>query len=97
MRRTFSALAFVLGLAACQRSSPFTEWVTREGGECDVLIVDARVVDGTGAPAYEADVVVRDGLISFVGHVDVDQLAAVRTIDATSTLNRVSSRVPLGS
>lgn len=33
----------------------------------DVLIRDARVVDGTGNPWFRADVGVRDGLIAFIG------------------------------
>src|SRR5260221_863907 len=36
----------------------------------DQLLVNALVVDGTGAPAQRADVLVRDGVIAGVGDVD---------------------------
>jgi N-acyl-D-aspartate/D-glutamate deacylase len=45
----------------------------------DLLIRDAEIVDGTGAPARHGDVGVRDGRIVAVG--DVDESAA-KTIDA---------------
>jgi len=34
---------------------------------CDTLILDAQVIDGTGAPAQRADVAVRDGRIVAIG------------------------------
>ena len=45
----------------------------------DLLIRDAEIVDGTGAPARHGDVGVRDGRIVAVG--DVDELAA-KSVDA---------------
>jgi N-acyl-D-aspartate/D-glutamate deacylase len=45
----------------------------------DVVVKDARIVDGTGAPANGGDVAVQDGRIVAVGEVDG---AARRTIDA---------------
>ena len=46
----------------------------------DYLIKGGRVVDGTGAPAVEADVAIRDGRIVQIGEVDEP---AAQTIDAT--------------
>ena len=45
----------------------------------DLLIKDARVVDGSGMPAYTADVGVRDGRIAGIGRI---QETAKRTIQA---------------
>ena len=45
----------------------------------DVLIRNARVVDGSGAKAFQADVGVRDGAITYVGSTDEP---ARKTIDA---------------
>jgi N-acyl-D-aspartate/D-glutamate deacylase len=45
----------------------------------DVLVKDARIVDGTGKPAYSGDVAIRDGRIAALGHVEG---SATRTIDA---------------
>ncbi|HTM62404.1 MAG TPA: hypothetical protein VL199_18815, partial [Burkholderiales bacterium] len=36
----------------------------------DVLIRNARVVDGSGSKAFQADVGVRDGVITAVGSTD---------------------------
>ena len=36
----------------------------------DTILQGGRVVDGTGAPAREADVAIRDGLIAAVGDLD---------------------------
>jgi dihydroorotase/N-acyl-D-amino-acid deacylase len=46
----------------------------------DLLIRDARVVDGTGAPWFRADVAVRGGRIAAVGRLG--DAAAKRTVDA---------------
>jgi N-acyl-D-aspartate/D-glutamate deacylase len=45
----------------------------------DLLIRDAEIVDGTGAPAFHGDVGISDGRITAVG--DIDDLAA-KTVDA---------------
>ena len=45
-----------------------------------LLLKGGRVVDGTGAPAYEADVLVRDGKIAAIGR---DLPAADRELDVT--------------
>jgi N-acyl-D-aspartate/D-glutamate deacylase len=45
----------------------------------DLLIRDAEIVDGTGAPAFDGDVGISDGRITAVG--DIDDLAT-KTVDA---------------
>jgi N-acyl-D-amino-acid deacylase len=46
----------------------------------DLVIKDARVVDGTGNPWFNADVAIKDGLIAHIGRVEARD--AKRTIDA---------------
>src|SRR5687768_14061719 len=46
----------------------------------DVLIRNARVIDGAGNPWFRADVAVRDGRIAAIGRLG--SVPAVRTIDA---------------
>ena len=52
----------------------------------DLLIKNGRVVDGSGAPAFNADVAVQDGKIVGVGKAN--GAAAKRTIDADGTRRR---------
>ena len=53
----------------------------------DLLIQNARIVDGSGAPAFNGDVAVRDGRIAAVGGNGTASLgAARRTINADGAL-----------
>ena len=45
----------------------------------DLVITNAKIVDGTGAPAFDGTVAVKDGLISYVG---TDAVTGEKTIDA---------------
>ncbi len=49
----------------------------------DIKIINGRVIDGTGAPAREADVAIKDGKIAAIGKVSED---ADRVIDAAGKL-----------
>ena len=51
------------------------------GDGFDVLLKGGRVVDGTGAPWYVADIAVRDGKIIGIGRLD--HLPAERVVDVT--------------
>ena len=50
----------------------------------DLLVRDALVVDGTGAPPFHGDVAVEDGKIAAVG--DLAGAAANREIDAAGRM-----------
>lgn len=50
--------------------------------EVDLVIVDARVVDGLGNPPRAADVVIGGGRILFVGDVDPDTVDSDKIINA---------------
>jgi N-acyl-D-amino-acid deacylase len=72
----FSAALIVLG--AC---TPATTAVTPSGSTPDILITNARIVDGTGNPWYRGSVVVTGDRITYVGP-SVPGLTARRVIDA---------------
>jgi N-acyl-D-amino-acid deacylase len=50
----------------------------------DLVLTNGRVVDGTGNPAFPADVAIRDGRIVAIGRVT--NTAAAKTIDVTGKL-----------
>jgi N-acyl-D-amino-acid deacylase len=54
--------------------------VCSQAAEYDILIRNARVVDGTGNPWFRADVAIRDGRIAAVGRLEGAR--AYRVIDA---------------
>ncbi len=71
------AICLVGGIlaAACTEAPP-----TPDASPFDVLLTNARVIDGTGAAPFEADVGVRGDRIVAVG--ELQDRAAARTIDA---------------
>ena len=54
--------------------------VFAQGGQVDLLIQNARIIDGTGSPWFRSDVAINDGRIVDVG-VDLN-IEASQTIDA---------------
>jgi N-acyl-D-aspartate/D-glutamate deacylase len=66
------ASGLLLGLAVRQAA---------QEPQYDLLIVHGHVMDGSGGPAIDASVAVRDGKIAEIGRLD--QAAAKRVIDAT--------------
>ena len=68
MKRSVRALVLIAALAACE--APVYDAILRGG----------QVLDGTGAPAREADVAIRDGRIAAIG--DLGRAEAATTIDA---------------
>src|SRR5215475_8894662 len=69
-KRVYLAIALALSIASCTRQ-------TNE--HFDLLITNARIIDGSGQPAVTGSVAVRDGKVLQVGLV---QGLADRTIDA---------------
>ena len=84
MNRCFVIL-FVIFLLACQTApTPFEQFLNAQPiTEYDLLIYHGTLVDGTGQPAYLADVLVNADTIAFVGVVDTSLVKADRIINAT--------------
>lgn len=76
--RVFTLLFVLGGLMTLTAGSVLAE------KKYDVLIQSGRVVDGTGAPWYIADVAIRDGKIVAIGRLDAAD--AEKTIDATGSI-----------
>lgn len=71
-----------LAISAPASAGPFEEAQKAADGIFDVFIVDAKVVDGTGAPAYAADVLLKGDTIAFIGDAPDAKVNAVRTVRA---------------
>lgn len=74
--KVFLALALLTLISCTREVLPPTD-ITY-----DVLIENARIVDGTGAAAYDGSVLVRDGLIVYTGPASLTDHLAARRIDA---------------
>ena len=75
---------FVLSMALsalCACSSPQTK--NSAASVHDLYIHGGTIVDGTGTPQFAGDLLIDDGMITFVGTTDPDIVAAVQTIDAS--------------
>lgn len=70
IRRFTIGLLFSLIVVSCAKKEKY-----------DVIIEHGQVIDGTGSPAYQADVAIRDGKIAKVG--DLGTAEAPQRIDAT--------------
>jgi N-acyl-D-amino-acid deacylase len=76
----WAAAALVVVTALVPGCAPEDRGPADTAGPFDVLITDARVVDGAGNPWFRADVGIRGDRIAEIGELDGRQ--AVRTIDA---------------
>jgi N-acyl-D-amino-acid deacylase len=78
--RPGALLALALSASACtgNEADPVPA-----GRAYDVLIGGGTLVDGTGAPARRADVLIQRGRVAFVGDVDADTIAVRETFDAS--------------
>ena len=82
MSKLFS-IRLLLGIALCSRqvaAQQVTPLQAEKPALYDLLITNARVVDGTGNPWFHADVAIKDGKIARVGHIETT--TAKQTLDA---------------
>src|SRR5215218_2056596 len=80
MRRRIIALRVLLLCALLAAAAVAASRVLRARARYDLVVVNGRIIDGTGAAAFGADVGIRDGLIIKVGHIPRD--TADRVLDA---------------
>ncbi|MBP9142977.1 MAG: hypothetical protein KBI44_00715, partial [Thermoanaerobaculia bacterium] len=82
MRPTSLLLALALAAPAVALATPIAPTADPA---CDLLITNGRVVDGTGAPWFRADVCVADGRINAIQSPGkLAKREAKRRIDATN-------------
>ncbi len=74
-RRDFPAIRFAVALAV----AVWAAWPAAQGAPLDLVLRNARIVDGTGSPWYRADLGIRGSTIARIAP-SVDE-AALRTID----------------
>lgn len=81
MKRSFKfCLAASVLSAAVVAAAGFTSPPRADGPAYDLVITNARIVDGSGNPWFRADVAVKGGRIVRIGHIAPTE--AVRVIDA---------------
>jgi N-acyl-D-amino-acid deacylase len=64
----------------------FASWSEPRAADYDLLIRNASVVDGTGSPAYRADVLVKDGSIAAIDRQPSADAKAARVMDAAGRM-----------
>ena len=85
MLRHFIVLIFMSWCCACNplKDSRFEALCVKFQGKFDYAIIGGTVIDGSGKPAFHADILTSDDSIVFIGEVDTTQID-VRVIDATN-------------
>src|SRR5450631_3151749 len=65
-------------------AAPFALIAAAPEAPDEMVFEGGRVVDGTGAPAFRADVAIRNGRIRFIGLLtEADKARALRRVNAT--------------
>ncbi len=84
MLRHLICLTLMICWCACNPSKDnrFEVLCTKFQGKFDYAIIGGTIIDGSGKPAFNADLLTWDDSIVFIGQVDTTQIE-VRVIDAT--------------
>lgn len=70
---------------ACSGPSSFDALIA-QNNSFDIAIMNGKVLDGSGSEAFEADLLIRDEKIVFIGEVDPDRIEAGEVIDAAGKI-----------
>ena len=69
---------------ACQPApTPFQIFLEDNGTQFDILIQNGSIIDGSGAEAYSADILIQADTIAFIGKVDTSLITFKDLIDAS--------------
>ena len=84
MKRFIVSTAFAAIVSICVYAAVVTSAASAQPDSYDLLIRNGRIVDGTGAPWYRADIGIRQGRIAAIGRLM--KVQAARTIDASELI-----------
>ena len=79
-RFTQTCLVVIVLIAALALPTQHSTSITATEKSFDVVITNARIVDGTGNPWFRSDIAIKNGVITRIGRVDLNEAAKV--IDA---------------
>lgn len=80
-KQSCQGLLWLLVFSACTLNFLYAE---EQAPELDIAVMHGRVIDGTGAPWFTADIGIRNGLIVKIGRID--SKTAAQVIDATGMI-----------
>jgi len=71
-------VVFLFVFASCSKSD-----MPLEGIIYDLKITDGQIVDGSGSKPYKGNILIKDGILSYVGKAGLDNYDASETINAS--------------
>lgn len=77
----FLLILSALALVACQSKSRFEQLLSRTD-QFDIAIINGTVYDGLGQADYQADLLIKDGTIAFIGDIDTSKISYSKLLDA---------------
>lgn len=75
------AFGFLLIITACGSQTEFEKLISKNN-LFDIAIINGNIIDGSGTEDFEADLLIRDDVIAFVGKIDLEKIEADKIIDA---------------
>ena len=81
MRNLFLGLySFIFLFCNSAAPTPFDLYLQKNGSKVDILIKNGQVVDGSGASAYEAAILINADTIAFIGAIDTARIIAKKRL-----------------
>ena len=76
-------LILVSTLFSCTSEDTFQKLIGIKGSSFDILITNGNLLNGLDTLPYQADILIRNDSILFIGEVDTSRIVAEQLIDAT--------------